>query len=110
MKVVGWVLGLCALGGLIVLSVAGVTAAIGVLVTAVAIFAMIVLGGLMGGRNTPDRPPYRPHDRSGDAATEDAAGDTTAAAGDATDATGEADTTDVRHFDQGTADRQAEER
>ncbi|MGA2036149.1 MAG: hypothetical protein ABSH04_00990 [Acidimicrobiales bacterium] len=58
MKAAGWLLGLVAFGGLIVLSVAGMTAAIGVLVTATAIVGMIVLGNLLGGRTTPDHPPY----------------------------------------------------
>lgn len=58
MKVVGWMIGVVALGGLIVLAIAGVTAAIGVLVTAAAIVGMIALGNMLGGRTTPDREPY----------------------------------------------------
>jgi len=57
-KAAGWLLGLVAFGGLIVLSVAGMTAAIGVLVTATAIVGMIALGNLLGGRTTPDHPPH----------------------------------------------------
>jgi len=51
------VLGLLAVGGLVVLAVAGVTAATAVLVTAAAVVAMIVLGSMLGGRKTPDRAP-----------------------------------------------------
>ncbi|MGH9028172.1 MAG: hypothetical protein ACRDV4_00930 [Acidimicrobiales bacterium] len=60
MKLVGWLLGLVGFGGLIVLAVAGLSAATAVLVTAFAIVAMIALGGLLGGRTTPNRAPYRP--------------------------------------------------
>ena len=59
-KAAGWLLGLAVFGGLIVMSIAGVTAAIGVLVTAAAIVGMIALGNLLGGRTTPDRRPYDP--------------------------------------------------
>jgi hypothetical protein len=52
------VLGLAAFGGLIVLAVAGVAGATAVLVTGGAVVAMIGLGNLVGGRRTPDRPPY----------------------------------------------------
>ena len=58
MKVAAWVLGLCAFGGLIVLAVAGVSAATAVLVTGAAVVAMIGLGNMVGGRKTPDRAPY----------------------------------------------------
>jgi drug/metabolite transporter (DMT)-like permease len=58
MKVAAGLLGLVAVGGLIVMAVAGMTAALGVLVTAVAIVGMIALGNLLGGRTTPDRPPF----------------------------------------------------
>jgi len=66
LKAIGWLLGLVAFGGLIVLSVAGLTAAIGILVTAAALVGMIALGNLLGGRTTPNRPPYEP---GGEAAT-----------------------------------------
>jgi predicted lipid-binding transport protein (Tim44 family) len=58
-KAAGWVSGLVVLGGLIVLSVAGMTAAVGVLVTVVAIVGMLALGNLLGGRTTPERRPYQ---------------------------------------------------
>jgi predicted lipid-binding transport protein (Tim44 family) len=58
-KVVGWLLGIVAFGGLIVMSIAGATAAVGVLVTAIAIVAMIALGNLLGGRTTANRQPYQ---------------------------------------------------
>jgi hypothetical protein len=60
-KLVGWLIAIGGIGGLIVLAVSGLSAATGVLVTAVAIFAMIALGGLLGGRNTPNRAPYDHH-------------------------------------------------
>lgn len=58
MKVAAWAIGVAAFGGLIVLSIAGVTGAIGILVTAAAIVGMIALGNLLGGRTTPNRAPY----------------------------------------------------
>jgi len=58
-KAAGWVSGLVVLGGLIVLSVAGMTAAVGVLVTVVAIVGMLALGNLLGGRTTPELRPYQ---------------------------------------------------
>ena len=60
MRVAAAVLGLVHFGGLIVLAVAGVTAATAVLVTAAAVVAMIGLGNAVGGRQTPDRTPYIP--------------------------------------------------
>ena len=57
MKAAGWLLGLVLFGGLIVLAVAGMTAAVGVLVTVIAIVGMIALGNLLGRRTTPDRLP-----------------------------------------------------
>ena len=56
-KTVAFVLGLAALGGLVVLAVAGVTGATAVLVTGAAIVVMIALGNILGGRTTPNRPP-----------------------------------------------------
>lgn len=55
-------LGLLGFGGLIVLSVAGVKAAIAILVTSGTIVGMIALGNLLGGRTTPDRAPYHGDD------------------------------------------------
>jgi hypothetical protein len=55
---VAWVSGLAAFGGLIVLSVAGVSSATAVLFTGVAIFGMIALGNIVGGRTTSNRPPH----------------------------------------------------
>jgi hypothetical protein len=63
-KVAVGLLVLAALGALIMLSVIGMAAAIGVLVSVGAIMAMIVLGNLLGGRTTPDSPPYRADDSS----------------------------------------------
>lgn len=59
MRKVALVSGLAAFGGLIVLSIAGVSSATAVLFTAVAIVAMIALGNILGGRTTPNRPPER---------------------------------------------------
>ncbi|HEY7949085.1 MAG TPA: hypothetical protein VID75_15485 [Acidimicrobiales bacterium] len=42
------------LGGLIVLAVAGVSGATAILVTVAALLAMVVIGGQMGGRHTPN--------------------------------------------------------
>ncbi|HUO47561.1 MAG TPA: hypothetical protein VMU09_01880 [Acidimicrobiales bacterium] len=53
MKVAAWALGLLTLAGLIVLSIAGLTAALAILLTAVAIVVMIALGSILGARHTP---------------------------------------------------------
>ena len=57
MKVVAWVLGLLTLAGLIVLSIAGLSGALAILLTALAIVAMIGLGSILGGRRTPEGEP-----------------------------------------------------
>ncbi|HXX89129.1 MAG TPA: hypothetical protein VEI83_02765 [Acidimicrobiales bacterium] len=57
MKAAAWVLALLALAGLIVLSVAGLSGALAILLTAVVLVAMVALGSLLGGRKTPDRAP-----------------------------------------------------
>jgi hypothetical protein len=54
MKIVAWVGGLVVLGGLIVLAVAGISGATAILVTVAALIAMIALGGVIGGRHTPN--------------------------------------------------------
>jgi hypothetical protein len=59
-RVAAVILGLALFGGLVVLAVAGVTAATAVLVTAAAVVAMIGLGNAVGGRSTPNRAPYVP--------------------------------------------------
>ena len=59
MRKVALVAGLAVFGGLIVLSIAGVSSATAVLFTAVAIVGMIALGNILGGRTTPNRPPER---------------------------------------------------
>jgi hypothetical protein len=69
-KLLGWIIGLIAFGGLIFLSIAGVTAAVAIIITAVAIVSMIALGSIVGGRNTPNRAPYSA--AHGDAAVETA--------------------------------------
>ena len=58
MRVAAVVLGLALFAGLIVLAVAGVSAATAVLVTAGAVVVMIGLGNAVGGRHTPNRSPY----------------------------------------------------
>jgi hypothetical protein len=57
MKTFAWVGGVIIVAGLVVLAVAGTTGATAVLVTGVALVAMIALGGSLGGRHTPDAPP-----------------------------------------------------
>lgn len=57
MKAVAWVGAVILLAGLVVLAVAGISGATAVLVTAVALTAMIALGSAMGGRHTPDIEP-----------------------------------------------------
>ena len=60
MRVAAWLLGLATVAGLVVLAVAGLSAATGILLTAVAVLAMIALGNLIGGRSTPERAPVPP--------------------------------------------------
>jgi hypothetical protein len=57
MRAVAWVGGLVVLAGLILLAVAGFPGAVPILVSAVALVAMIGLGGAMGGRHTPNVSP-----------------------------------------------------
>jgi hypothetical protein len=54
---VAWVGGLIVVGGLIFLAVAGFPGALPILISAVALVAMVALGGVVGGRHTPNRPP-----------------------------------------------------
>ncbi len=68
MRVAAVLLGLALFAGLVVLAVAGVTAATAVLVTAAAVVVMIGLGNAVGGRHTPNRAPSVPgSDASADA-------------------------------------------
>jgi hypothetical protein len=60
MRTIAWIFGLAIFGGLIVMAVAGFTAATAILVTTGAIIAMIVLGNIMGGRTTPNKVPLVP--------------------------------------------------
>ena len=57
MRAVAWAGGAAVVGALAVLAAAGISGATAVLVTVGALLAMIALGGLMGGRHTPDVPP-----------------------------------------------------
>jgi peptidoglycan/LPS O-acetylase OafA/YrhL len=57
MKVAAFALGVLAVAGLIVLAVAGMSGALAVLLTAAALVCMVALGGILGGRRTPERPP-----------------------------------------------------
>ncbi len=73
MRVAAALLGLALFGGLIVLAVAGVSAATAVLVTGGAVVVMIGLGNAVGGRHTPNQAPYVPvTDDTDDAQGEDA--------------------------------------
>jgi len=65
MRVAAALLGIALFAGLIVLAVAGVSAATAVLVTAGAVVAMIGLGNAVGGRQTPNRAPYGSVNESG---------------------------------------------
>jgi drug/metabolite transporter (DMT)-like permease len=72
-RVAAALLGLALFGGLIVLAVAGVSAATAVLVTGAAVVVMIGLGNAVGGRHTPNQAPYVPAtDDTDDAQGEDA--------------------------------------
>ncbi len=57
MRTVAWVGAVILLAGLVVLAVAGISGATAILVTAVALTAMIGLGSTMGGRHTPNVEP-----------------------------------------------------
>jgi hypothetical protein len=57
MRAVAWVGGLAIVGALIFLAVAGFSGALPILISAVALVAMIGLGGAMGGRHTPNVAP-----------------------------------------------------
>ena len=54
-------LGVLLLGGLVLMAIAGVTAAIVILVTGIAIVVMVALGGVLGGRSTSSLPPRPLH-------------------------------------------------
>jgi drug/metabolite transporter (DMT)-like permease len=71
-RIAAVVLGLVLFGGLVVLAVAGVTAASAVMITAVAVVVMIGLGNAVGGRHTPNRSPYPPEPDPTHAAADDA--------------------------------------
>ncbi len=74
MRIAAVVLGLVLFGGLVVLAVAGVTAATAVIVTAAAVVVMIGLGNAVGGRHTPNGSPYPPEPDPTDAAAGGAEG------------------------------------
>ena len=74
MRIAAVVLGLVLFGELVVLAVAGVTAATAVIITTVAVVVMIGLGNAVGGRNTPNRSPY-PTEPDPTHAAADGAGD-----------------------------------
>lgn len=57
MRTVAWVGGVVIVAALIVMAVAGFPGAVPILVSAAALVAMIGLGGVMGGRHTPNVPP-----------------------------------------------------
>jgi len=57
MKIVAWVGGIVIVAGLIVMAVAGFPGAVPILISAAALVAMIGLGGVMGGRHTPNVSP-----------------------------------------------------
>ncbi len=65
MKAAAWIGGLVVFACLIVLAVAGFPGAVPILVSAAALVAMIGLGGLMGGRHTPNVPPMTPGTSAG---------------------------------------------
>jgi hypothetical protein len=60
MKLVAWLGGIAVVALLVVMAVAGFPGAVPILVSAGALVAMIGLGGVMGGRHTPNVPPVPP--------------------------------------------------
>jgi hypothetical protein len=56
-RIATWIVALLALALLVAMSAAGVTAATALLVAAAAIVVMIALGGILGGRHTPNTDP-----------------------------------------------------
>ena len=89
MRTVAWVGGLVVVAGLIVLAVAGFPGAVPILISAAALVAMIALGGVVGGRHTPNVSPVVARDPApgGEPAARADSGPADAeAAGDATGA------------------------
>ncbi|HVA02651.1 MAG TPA: hypothetical protein VMU64_02790 [Acidimicrobiales bacterium] len=66
MRIAAVILGVALFGGLVVLAIAGVTAATAVIITAGAVVLMIGLGNAVGGRHTPNRSPYPTQDSATD--------------------------------------------
>jgi hypothetical protein len=96
-KTFAWVGGVIIVAGLIVLAVAGTTGATAILVTGVALVAMIGLGGTLGGRHTPDAPPAAAGPVSGGEPVADAGsaeGDGAVEAADTAEAAGGTDGAD----------------
>ena len=56
-RILAYGMGALLLAVVVLLALAGVSAAVALVVTAVAVLTMIALGGLLGGRSTPDRHP-----------------------------------------------------
>ncbi len=83
MRVAAVIIGFVVFGGLVVLAIAGVTAATAVIITAAAVVVMIGLGNAVGGRHTPTRAPFPADD---DAGVDDDADEGANGAGDAEDA------------------------
>jgi hypothetical protein len=92
MRVAAAILGVVLFGGLIVLAIAGVSAATAVIITAAAVVVMIGLGNAVGGRHTPNRSPYPVAPDPIDATEDGAAG---AADDVATDADADAEAEDA---------------
>jgi hypothetical protein len=62
MRTVAWVGGLVVVAGLVFLAVAGFSGAVPILISAAALVAMIGLGGVVGGRHTPNVAPVAARD------------------------------------------------
>jgi hypothetical protein len=62
MRTVAWVGGLVVVAGLVFLAVAGFPGAVPILISAAALVAMIGLGGVVGGRHTPNVAPVAARD------------------------------------------------
>jgi hypothetical protein len=59
-RTVAWLGGIAVVAVLVVMAVAGFPGAVPILISAGALVAMIGLGGVMGGRHTPNVPPVPP--------------------------------------------------
>jgi len=84
-RVLAYLLGLAVLSLVVILALAGVTAAVALVVTAVVMVALIAMGSLMGGRRRPTTAPAPWPPVPADSSEPSSAGDSGAVAGEGMD-------------------------